>query len=276
MLRQIGASIERVEVSMILALVVLSLSALKLPAQTVERKKVAEGEYLTSTDNPYNKEERLRESWILWRIGDGQYVVESDLQFENEIATKAAFHHSIVLSQDLRPQEIKILALASPEKNEIDVQLKPEEIRVKDRNGESILKVPPRYDIYYPLTPWSLSSFARRTRPVKDSGLAVEFVAMDEEGPKAPTALTLLWGRVRWIGREQVEVAGQRLSTEKYIIHLGPYPGVFVWLSEEGVVLGSQSEENSKQKTETVRFRKYEELPNLPKPPQRKEPSNKN
>jgi hypothetical protein len=41
-------------------------------AQTTERTKVAEGEYLIHTDSPYDKQQVLREPWVLWWIGDGR------------------------------------------------------------------------------------------------------------------------------------------------------------------------------------------------------------
>ena len=225
---------------------------LRLTSQTEDRTKIADGDYLTHTSSPRNKDEKLRESWVLWRTGSGQYVVESDLQIERDATITKVFHQTIFLSHDLRPEEIKMLSLTSPEKNEVDVQLKPEEVRVKDRNGESTLAVPPGYDIHEPITPWSLSSFARRVRPTKGTGMAVVFVTMDESGPQAPIALKMLFGRVQCLGSEEIEAGGRKFTARKYMVHLGPFPGESVWLSEEGLVLASQNEENPEQRTEIV------------------------
>ena len=72
------------------------------------------------------------------------------------------------------------------------------------------------------------------------------------------------------LGTEQLETAGEKFNATKYALHLGMYPGLFVWLSEDGLVLASQNEEYPAQKTELVKLRKYEELPKLIDPNARK------
>jgi hypothetical protein len=237
----------------------------KLPAQDADRVKVADGEYLSRGQSGYDKNEKFRESWVLWRKGDGNFLVESNLQIEGTGKNQQVLHYTIQLSGDMRPLEITTRA----GENETLIELGAEEVRVKNRHGQSTLRVPPRYDFYEPL-PWCLGSFARRVPPIKNAGLPLIFVAADEQGPDSPMGLTMLWGRVQWVGSEQVESAGLKVDSEKYLVHLGPYPGVFIWLSKSGLVLASQNEENPEQRTEMVRFREYEKLPNLLKPPQQR------
>lgn len=205
----------------------------------------------------------LRETWTLSRIEDGRYVVESEMYLGSGASSKPTFRQSVSLSQELRPEEIKLFSSVGASNQETDIQLSADEIRVKNPEGESSLKVPPRYDRYYPLSPWTLSSFARRAPPRTGPGVPIIFVAMDEEGPDKPAALTTLYGRVQCLGTEEIEVAVQKQSAWKYLIHLGPYPGTLVWLSENGLVLASQNEENGQQKTDLVSIRQYEDLPKL-------------
>ncbi len=243
-----------------------SLPAAKLPAQNSDRKKIAEGEYLTY-DGRGDNNEKLHETWVLWRIGDGRYVVESDFQFDGVDDRKNDhLHQSILLSNDFRPLTIKMSSVTPEVKNDINIELLPDEVRVTDRNGKSKLRVPFRYNIYDPMTPWSLSSFARNVRRFKSTSYhAPVFVAMDENGPDKPTAIAMYWGRVFFVGVDQVEVAGQKVLAGKYLVHLGPYPGVFIWLAEDGLVLAVQDEEIPEQRTGLVKFRRYEELPKIQK-----------
>jgi hypothetical protein len=260
-----GATAGRARLFVPLAFVLLFILTSSLPAQDAGRIKIADGEYLSRGQSGYNKDEKFRESWVLWRKGDGKFMVESDLQVEGTGKNQQVLHYSIQLSADMRLLEITTRA----GENETLIELGAEEVRVKGRRGESTLKVPPRYDFYLPL-PWCLGSFARRVPPIKSAGLPVMFVAADEQGPDSPMALTMLWGRVQWVGSEQVDAAGLRVDAEKYLVHLGPYPGVFIWLSKNGLMLASQNEENPEQRTETARFREYEKLPRLLRDPQQK------
>jgi hypothetical protein len=263
--RHTGPAAGRARLFVPLAVVLLFILATTLPAQDAGRNKIADGEYLSRGQSGYNKEEKLRESWVLWRTGDGKLLVESDLRVEGTSTNQQILHYTIQLSGDMRPLEITMRA----GENETLIELDAEEVRLKDRHGESTLRVPPRYDFYEPV-PWCLGSFARRVPPIKNAGLPLLFVAADEQGPNSSMALTMLWGRVLWVGSEQVEAAGLKVDAEKYLVHLGPYPGVFIWLSKSGLVLRSQNEEDPEQRTETVRFREYEKLPNLLKSPQEK------
>ena len=87
---------------------------------------------------------------------------------------------------------------------------------------------------------------------------------MDRGGPpQEPTKLAKFIGRVTYLGNEEMKVVVKDVPAAKYIIHLGPLPGVIVWLSESGIVLGSQNEELPEQKTELVRFHEFETLPKL-------------
>ena len=93
-----------------IAVVLLFILAAKLPAQDAGRVKVADGEYQSGGQSGYDKNEKSRESWVLWGKGDGKFLVESDLQMEGAGKHQQVLHYTIQLSWDMRPLELSTRA----------------------------------------------------------------------------------------------------------------------------------------------------------------------
>jgi hypothetical protein len=229
--------------------------------QSPDRLKIADGEYLTHTTSPADSGESMRDSWTLWRFNDGHYEVESDIRFDSQ--RKAAFHLLLSFTRDLHVQTMR-MTNPDPDGYSFDAQVTKDFIHVKDKNGEYKIDTGPQVEFYNLLSPWLLSGFARCVPSRTNFGIPMRFVFMDKEGPPdEPTTLSKFWGRVKFFGMDHLTVAGNDTVASKYIIHLGPLPGVVVWLSEAGIVLGTQDDEDPALKTELVQFRKYEEMPEL-------------
>ena len=254
----------------LLAVTFLFCSTPGTNAQTQERTKVAEGEYLIHTEDPYDTEQLLRESWVLWRIGDAGYLVESALHLEKPGGEPNVLEQSVYLSSRLRPQQIKTTSLSSKPVYRTDFQKAGDKIRVTDSEGKSTEIDWRGEDIYSPELPWTWTSLVRRAGLVRGQGYPLSFVSMDVDGPDRELSLLKSWGRAQCLGTEQLEVPSQKFTSTKYVLHLGPFSGFFVWISEGGLVLASQGEENPKERMEISKLRIYEQLPKLDDPLARK------
>ena len=262
----------------ILALLAAALLFCRTPdahAQAAERAKVAEGEYLIHAGSPDDKPGVLRDLWALWRIGEGKYVVESELHFERSGDEPDIIDRTVNLSSDFRLSETKTISRTSNPGYQVDIQIAGDEIRVTHPTAQMTKHLWGARDFYDPLSPWTWSALARSVRPVKSPGTPLNFSIVDIDGPDATIGIAESWGRVQCLGAEQLETAGQKFNATKYVLHLGMYPGFFVWLSEDGLVLASQNEEEPAQKTELVKLKKSEELPTLVDPNARKNPPHK-
>ena len=218
---------------------------------------------------------RSRESWVLSRIGDGRYLVEAELHFEKAGANPGIIDQTVYLSSQMRPLEMKTISRTTNPGYQVDIQLTDDEIRVTHPTGHSTKQLVSSRDFYDPASQWTWSGLARRAGPVKGPGRPLEFSIVDIDGPEAVIGIAESWGRVQCLGAEQLEAAGQTFNATKYVLHLGMFSGLFVWLSEDGLVLASQNEESAGQKTELVKLKKYEELPKLIDPSARKIPQHK-
>jgi hypothetical protein len=244
--------------------------------QNNERTKIAEGEYLSREDNPYSKHQtELRQIWVLWRLADGKYLVESKLHFIRGEEKPDSIEQTLSLSDQLRPVEMKTISQSSSPVRETDIQMVVDEIRVTNPEGHQTKKVWRPEDFYDPISPWTWSGLARAAGSVKGPGRPQEFSIVDIDGPDAVIGIGEFWGRVQCLGPEQLETAGQKFNATKYVLHLGMFPGLFVWPSDDGLVLASQNEEDSGQRTELLKLRKYEELPKLIDPAARRIPTRK-
>jgi hypothetical protein len=191
-------------------------------------------------------------------------LVESELHLEKAGEKPDNIYRTISLSDQLRPLEIKSSRsqMSSPG-DQVDIQIVGDEIRVTHPTPQKTKEVAGARDFYDAILPWTWSGIARRVRPLKGPGQPLEFSIVDIDGPDAEIGIGQFWGRVQCLGAEQLEAAGQKFNATKYVLHLGMFPGFFVWLSEDGLVLASQNEENSAQRTELVKLTRYEELPKI-------------
>ncbi len=229
-------------------------------AQQVERPVVAEGEYSTmKVPNTGGETVEFREVWKLTRTSKNSYEAESVARFRSSKTEDVAYQIRLTLSPTLHPVAVKIFGGIPSLKGyrSMVLEFTEHELRCCGEVGKVRLKIDSPYDLYFP-TPWFFSSIVRRAERNKERGTAVRLVFMDKSPDNdTPVGLAPFEGQVRYLGSEQVKLAGETWNAEKFLIQPGPFTPVSVWLSPEGLMLAMEDAKNPEQRIELVRYKKY-------------------
>ena len=112
------------------------------------------------------------------------------------------------------------------------------------------LPLQPSYGFLWPISAFSLSNITRFAERRTDHAIAVDLLTIDEPSQFNPVSATVLDGKLRYMGKENIRIAGQEWMADKFEFKVPMYPAFMLWTSPQGLLLDFTEEDNQKRLTE--------------------------
>jgi len=242
-----------------------------------ERMKVAEGEYVVlegangGAVGPFGEEiYNFHETWTLWRTAKGGYEVEGERRFESpkDITRSARFQAE--LSRDLTLIGLTEFSRLRWRRDSGPLTCKflPKEFdcssNAKDRQNDIDLKIPMEhpFGLFWPISALSLSGITREAERDAHQTTPIQLVSIEQPSADIPVNPIIREGELRYLGDENIDIAGQSHRAFKFSIKVALSPELVVWTSPKGVLLkvGIQHEGKDwpEESMKLVRFQEWE------------------
>jgi hypothetical protein len=219
---------------------------------STQRSKMAQGEYVISeTENggavgPFGEEVyNFHETWTLWRLGDGSYEVEGERRFESPKETTHDDRFVVELSRDLTITRITEFSRLRWKRD--SGPLTCEFLRsalhcssnAKNTSQSLELNIPMQepFGLLWPISAFSLSGLTREAERDIHHETHVQLVSIEQPSPEMPVNPIILGGELRYLGEENVDVAGQPRRAFKFSIKVPLSPELIVWTSPKGLLM---------------------------------------
>ena len=244
-------------------------------SQASTRIRVAEGEYgiyRQANDGgigPFNPAlHDFSESWTLWRLPDGNLAVEGARTYEAEYGRhKDGF--IVRLSKEFtiqRVTEFKKLRWR-PDSGPLTCDFWPDVLDcnsgARDPSQEVRLRLQLKsaYGFLWPISAFSMSNITRFAARTPGAAIPVGMLTIDEVSSADPVMATVLEGKLRYLGQEQIVVADQKWQADKFELKVALNPRFMIWTSRQGLLLDLTEEDNQNRLTEhgmkLVRYQQF-------------------
>jgi hypothetical protein len=242
-----------------------------------ERMKVAEGEYVVlegangGAVGPFGEAiYNFHETWTLWRTAKGGYEIEGERRFESpkDITRSAGFQAE--LSRDLTLIGLTEFSRLRWRRDSGPLTCKflPKEFdcssNAKDRQNDIDLKIPMEhpFGLFWPISALSLSGITREAERDAHQTTPIQLVSIEQPSADIPVNPIIREGELRYLGDENIDIAGQSHRAFKLSIKVALSPELVVWTSPKGVLLkvGIQHEGKDwpEESMKLVRFQEWE------------------
>jgi hypothetical protein len=226
-------------------------------SQAIARAKIAEGEYEVYEQanlgavGPFGEEiYNFRESWTLWRAEKGEYEVEGERHFESPRDTLHDDRFVLRLSRDLTLLSVKEFAKLKwrPDSGPLTCEFLPRELHcssgARDPSQLIELRIPMQhpYGFLWPISAFSLSSITRAAERDPGRPTRVQLVTVEEPSKEDPVYLMTLDGELRYLGKEDLQAAGQKWPAYKFSLKVPLHSSFMIWTSSKGIVLALAAE----------------------------------
>jgi len=221
-------------------------------AASTQRIKVAQGEYVVlegangGAVGPFGEEVyNFHETWILWRDAKGEYQVEGQRRFESPKGIAHSDRFLAELSRDLtlsRVTEFGRLKWRSDSgpltceflRSELDCSS-----NAKDRQNAINLKIPVKepFGLLWPISAFSLSGVSREAERDPNRPTRIQLVSIEQPSAEIPLNPMVSEGELRYLGEENMNIAGQPRRAFKFSIKALLSPELIIWTSPRGVLL---------------------------------------
>lgn len=246
------------------------------PARRGERIKLAEGEF-----SIYQRESggavgpfetpifNFRESWILWRAGDGTYDVEGERRFESPKDEPHRNRFQVRLTPELRVISVKEFAKLRWRRDSgpLTCEFSPQALHcssnAKDPRQAIKVDIPMQhaFGFLWPVSPFSLNGITRAAGRRPNDVTPVQLVEIVEQSPEEPVSPVVLDGHLRYLGEEDIRMAKRNWRADKFALDVPLHPGYLIWASPEGILLSLAVDEGAKneppRRLDLVRYEKF-------------------
>ena len=260
----------------LLAALHLMASGTSSSPQKTERTKVAEGEYAViqrksaGAVGPFENEiYNFRESWTLWRTGDGGYEVTGERRFEAPQYVPHQNKFQARLAHDMSVLSVKEFAKLRwrPDSGPLACDFLPGQLHCtsggKDPGKAILVDIPMKnpFGILWPMSPFSLNSVTRGAGRRLNDVTPVQLIEMVEQSAENPVSPLLLDGHLRYLGQEDVRIAKKRWHADKFEMTVPLHPGFVIWTSPDGILLSLEVASDTKNepahRMDLVRYEKF-------------------
>lgn len=232
-----------------------------LPEQAAERTKIAEGEYAiyehsnSGAVGPFQEEVYdFHESWILWRVENGQYRVEGVRHFESPKDEAHSNRFIVELTRDLtiiRAKEFTKLRWV-PDSGPLSCEFLPMQMDCSsggsDPKREIKLRTPLEkpYGLLWPISPFSFGGITREVERDPTRPTQIDLVSIEQPSMATPVRATILEGPLQYLGEEDVAAAGRKWRAHKFSLKVPLRPQYLIWTSPKGLLLALAIEHEHK------------------------------
>jgi hypothetical protein len=245
-----------------------------LPGQGAERTKIAEGEYAiyeqsnSGAVGPFQEEVyNFRETWTLWRVEKGEYLVEGVRSFESPKDEPHSNRFLADLTRDLTVIRVKEFAKLRwvPDSGPLSCEFLPTQMDCSsggsDPKREIKLRTPLEkpYGLLWPISPFSFGGLTREVERDPAHATQVELVWIEQPGMADPVRATVLEGPLQYLGEEDMEAAGRKWRAHKFSLKVAMHPQYLIWTSSKGLLLALAIEHEHKDwPEEGMRLARFE------------------
>lgn len=225
------------------------------------RTKIAEGEYAVSQEanggavGPFGEEVyNFHETWVLWREGDGRYEVEGERQFEAPEGRPRSDRFVAELSRDLTVTRVTEFAQLRWRRDSgpLTCDFLRSELRcssnAKDQAQAIELGIPMQhaFGLFWPISAFSLSGLTREAERDPRRATRIQLISIRQPSAEMPVMPMILDGDLRYVGEENIEVAGMLRPAFKFSIKASLSPEIVVWTTKNGLLLAVTVEHGDK------------------------------
>ena len=240
------------------------------------RTRIAEGEYDIYTSSPdggigpfapgvFN----FSESWTLWRTPAGTFEVEGERMYESPAYEAHQDKFSVQLSADfhvLRVTDFRPLRW-QPDSGPLTCKFLQGNLscssNAKNPANQISLNLPLKgaFGLLWPISAFSLSHITRFVDDRAGAAIPVEMVMVDEADSQNPAVTTILDGHLRYLGAENIFVARQKWTAEKFEMRVPLHQPFLIWTSQKGLLLDFTQADERGRPTETgMSLRRFEKF----------------
>ena len=219
---------------------------------STQRAKVAQGEYVVferengGAVGPFGEEVyNFHETWTLWRSANGSYEVEGERRFESPKDALHTNRFAAQLSRDLtltRVTEFARLKWRSDSgplsceflRTELDCSS-----NARDGKKDVDLKIPMKqpFGLFWPISAFSLSGITREAERDPNQPTRVQLVSIEQPSAEIPVSPTIQEGELRYLGAENIDIAGHTHRAFKFSIKIALFPELIASTSPRGLLL---------------------------------------
>lgn len=245
---------------------IASVRAFAKTNESEARTRVAAGEYLikrepgeagigTYAPGLYN----FSESWTIWRLSDGSFEVRGQREYESP---KDEFHSnsfSVGLGADFCIRNLTEFRKLRwrPDSGPLSCEFQPTKMAcssgTKDPGQAINLSMPMKdaYGFLWPISAFSLSNITRHAERIVGKLTPVQLVTVEEESEQNPVFISVLDGELRYLGRDEVILAGAEWRADEFELKVPLHPAFVIWTSPEGLLLRFAPESSAKTQADT-------------------------
>jgi hypothetical protein len=214
--------------------------------------KVAEGEYAVfegangggvgpSGEEVYN----FRETWTLRRDARNGYEIEGQRRFESPDGTTRSNRFVVQLSRDLTITRITEFARLKwrPDSGPLTCEFLPSQLHclsnAKERLNSIVLRVPMEepFGLLWPISAFSLGGITRQVERDPNRATRVQLVSIEQPSQEVPVSPMILGGKIRYLGEENIDVAGRQRDALKFSLKVALHPELVLRTSPRGLLL---------------------------------------
>jgi hypothetical protein len=238
--------------------------------------RVAEGEYRVNRQTldggigPFNPAlHDFGETWALWRLPDGTFQAEGDRSYQAPLDEHHKDGFSVHLSQKFQVMQVveaKRLRWR-PDSGPLTCEFLPQALEcdsgARDPRQNVHLSLPLRapFGFLWPISAFSMSNITRFAPLTEGATTSVNMLTVDEPGPENPIMISVLEGKLRYIGQEEIMVAKRKWPAQEFELKVPLNPPLMIWTSPQGLLLDLTMEDNAGRLTEHgMRLVRYEEF----------------
>ena len=204
-------------------------------AASTHRTKVAQGEYVVfegangGAVGPFGEEVyNFHETWTLWRIAKEGYELEGERRFESPRDVTHTNRFLAQLSRDLTLTSVTEFARLKwrSDSGPLTCKFLRSELdcssNAKDSEKALNLKIPMKqpFGLVWPISAFSLSGITRQAERDPKQPTHIQLVSLEQPSHQIPVNPMILDGELRYLGDENLLVAGQRRRAFKFSVKL--------------------------------------------------------
>jgi len=209
-------------------------------------QQIASGRYVLVSDSKSAKQ-RLNDPWTLSREA-GRLLLEEKwiVSSGDEEGTPVDFH--VEMTSGMHPTAASI---GSGEgKMSCSMALNLFSCTRRDSAGRLDVRSP--YYFFLP-SPWMVAAAVRDASKSPDKITTVRLVMLGKMNPGVPE-LRKIEAQVQYLGADEVEVSGRKVTTSIYEVRPAGAPAVTIWLMANGIPAMMQDSEKPEQRIELLDY----------------------
>jgi hypothetical protein len=187
----------------------------------------------------------FHETWTIWRTETGSYEVDGNRRFESPKGTPHDNRFFVRLSRDLTVIEMTEFANLKwrQDSGPLSCEFLSNELHCSsggtERGKQVDMHIPMQhpFGLLWPISAFSISGIVRQAERDPAHPTEVQLASIEQPSNEDPVDVTALSGQLRYLGRDDLELAGARWHAYRFSLKPALQPQSVVWVSSRGLLL---------------------------------------